>query len=80
MSTPNRTPPIYMRREACFLLGVVFALCLGLVGKSDYEQKVADVEYTCDMIKARAWPSAVRPACKHEAREAEQAPQQLAKL
>jgi hypothetical protein len=77
MNIQDRTESQSLPPITLFLGGLVFALVVGLVGGGDYEQQVADAQYTCNMVKDKAWPSAMKPECAPRALEA---PVQLAKL
>lgn len=63
MNIQNRTPAQYLPQATCLLAGFVFALCMGLIGTSDYEQQVADADMYCAMVKEGTWPAATRPEC-----------------
>lgn len=58
MSPQDRNAPQYFGPVRTLLLGAAFAIVVGLLGGGDYEQEVADAEFTRMMIEEGSWPGA----------------------
>lgn len=39
------------------LMAILYLVAVSLLGASDYDQAVADHEWTCQMISERVWPA-----------------------
>lgn len=61
MRTQNRIPAQYLGPVSTLLVGVVLAMCFGLVGGGDYDQAVADAEFNRQMVAEGSWCSELSP-------------------
>ncbi|MDH1403757.1 hypothetical protein [Pseudomonas sp. GD03730] len=62
MNTQDRNPQQIFGPVRTLLLGIALAVVVGLVGVGDYEQEVADAEFTRMMIEEGSWPGAATQA------------------
>jgi len=85
MNTQDRNPQQIFGPVRTLLLGIALAVVVGLVGVGDYEQEVADAEFTRMMIEEGSWPGADTQAREEVIVDANGmrtpvVPQQVAKL
>lgn len=57
----DRTAVQYLGPLPTFLVGVLLAMCVGLVGGGDYEQAVADAKLNQQMLAEGSWCSEQHP-------------------
>jgi len=61
MRNEDRNAAQYLGPVSTLLVGVVMAMCFGLVGGGDYEQAVADAELNRQMLAEGSWCSEQHP-------------------
>ena len=46
-----------MGRLAYILVGAIFIIGLGMVGRADFNDEIREAVYYCDMVEAGHWPN-----------------------